>query len=166
MGLADRVPNRLHIKGLEADQVDQFNIDTFLGQLLHRLEAMMTHSRIGQNRDITALAHDLSAVKGANVIAFRDVLTEVVEEDMLKEENWIVVANRCLHQSLGIRWCADSNDLDTRNGMKIGLKPLAVLGTELTTHSTRTAHNGRNREIAAAGVTQHPHIVGDLIEGQ
>ena len=58
------------------------------------------------------------------------------------------------------------NDLDSGNGVEVSLEALAVLSSELTAHSTGTTHHSGNREIAAACVTQHPHVVGDLIEGE
>ena len=50
--------------------------------------------------------------------------------------------------------------------MEVGLKPLAVLGAKLTTHTTRAAHHGGNGEVAAAGVAEHSHVVRNLVEGQ
>ena len=50
--------------------------------------------------------------------------------------------------------------------MEVSLKPLAVLSAELTADTTGATHHGGNREVAAAGVAKHPHVVGDLIEGE
>jgi len=50
--------------------------------------------------------------------------------------------------------------------MEVGLQPLAVLSAKLTTHTAGAAHHGGNGEVAAAGVAEHPHVVGDLVEGQ
>ena len=50
--------------------------------------------------------------------------------------------------------------------MEVGLEPLAVLSPQLATHPAGAADHGGNGEVAAAGVAQHAHVVGDLVEGQ
>ena len=85
---------------------------------------------------------------------------------MLKEQHGIVVANGGLHQALGIRGRAHRHDLDAGHGMEIGLEALAVLGSELTAHTARPPHHRRNGVVAATGVAEHSHVVGDLVEGE
>ena len=85
---------------------------------------------------------------------------------MLEKEHRVVVTDGGLHQPLGIGGRAAGDDLDAGDSMEISLKPLAVLGTELPPHPTGATHHRGNGEIAAAGVAQHPHVVGDLVEGQ
>ena len=50
--------------------------------------------------------------------------------------------------------------------MEIGLKSLAVLSAQLATNPAWPPHDSGNGVITAAGVTQHPHVVGDLVEGK
>ena len=85
---------------------------------------------------------------------------------MLKEEHGVVVSYRCLHQAFGIRGRTAGHDFDAGHRMEVSLEPLAVLSTQLAAYTTRTAHHGRNREIAPTRVPQHPHVVGDLAEGE
>ena len=85
---------------------------------------------------------------------------------MLKEEHRVVVADRSLHQPLGICRRAASHNFDARYGMEIGLKALTMFCSQLTAHASWSTHHCGNREIATTGVSQHPHVVGDLIERQ
>ena len=85
---------------------------------------------------------------------------------MLEEEHGVVVANRGLHQAFLIGGRSAGHDLDAWNSMEVGLKPLAVLSAKLTPNTAGAAHHGGNGEVAPAGVAEHPHVVGDLVEGQ
>ncbi len=166
VGLGDGALDGLHVEGLEADQIDQFRVIALLHQLLHSRLAVVTHAGVGEQGDVLALPHHLGFVEGEGVLPFRQFFAEVVEEHVLKKEHRVVVANGRLHQPLGVGGGAASHDLDPRHSVEVGLQALAVLGSELTAHTTRTAHHGGDGEVAAAGVAQHPHVVGDLVEGQ
>ena len=62
VGLADRAGNRLHIKGLKTYQVNKLHIHALLFELLNRLEAVVTHARIGEDRHILTFAHHISLI--------------------------------------------------------------------------------------------------------
>ena len=85
---------------------------------------------------------------------------------MLKEEHGVVITNRSLHQALGVGGRAHRDNLDAGHGVEVGLKSLAVLCPQLTANAARAPHDGGDREIATAGVAEHPHIVGNLVERQ
>ena len=127
---------------------------------------MVAHARIGQDRHVLAFPHHIGLVEGADVVARGDLFAEVVEQHVLKKQHRIVIPNRRLHQPLGVGGCAHGHDLDAGHGVEIGLEPLAVFGAKLAAHATGPPHHGGNRVVAAAGVAQHPHVVGDLVEGE
>ena len=125
---------------------------------------MVAHAGVGQDRDVAAFLDQIGLVQGTGVVPFRNLFREVVKQHVLEEQHGVVVANRRLHQALGVRWGADRHDLDAGHRMEVGLEALAVLSPELTAHAAGTANHGGNREVAATGVAEHPHVVGDLVE--
>ena len=88
---------------------------------------MVAHAGIGEDGDVLALAHHLSLIEGADVFPLGDLFAEVIEQHVLEEEHRIVIADRRLHQALGIGGGAHCHNLDAGHGMKISLQTLAVL---------------------------------------
>ena len=105
-------------------------------------------------------------VEGTDVIALGNIFGEVVKQDVLKKEHRVVIPNGGLHQAFGIGGGTDRHDFDAWHSVEIGLKPLAVFCAQLAADPTGATHNGGNCVIATTRVAQHPHVVGDLVEGE
>ena len=85
---------------------------------------------------------------------------------MLKKQHRVVVTDGGFEQALGIGGGAARHDPDAGHGVEIGLQPLAVLCPQLPSHAPWSPHHHGNGVVAAAGVAQHAHVVGNLVEGQ
>src|SRR6516165_11185521 len=82
---------------------------------------------------------------------------------MLKKDDWIVLPDAALQQSLRVGRRCWQDDSDARTVKEVGLKALAVLSPELMTASLRCANNHRHLGVTAEHVMDLGGVVNNLI---
>ena len=111
-GFLDRLQHRIVIERDQRAWIDDLAADALLLQDLSRLHGLIPHQHIGHDGHILALAADRRLTKGNRVVLIRHfahgaqlsgfLALSAVQQLVLKDQYRVIIADRLLHQALGI----------------------------------------------------------------
>ena len=114
-GLADRVEQRLAVERAERPQVDDLDADAVVGDPVGRLERVVRHQPVGDDRDLRARVGDLGLAERDRVVGVGDVAADrAVHLLVLEEQHRVVVADRRAQQAAGVVRRGRHDDLEAR----------------------------------------------------
>ena len=147
IGLLHRGDDRVVVERAERPQVDDLDRQpVFLLQLLGRVQRFPDARRVGDDRQILALARRAGLADRDDVITRRHrLLDATVEILVLEEEHAVVIANRRLEESLGVARGGRIDHLEARRVDESRLRVLRVEGSAADITAARSAADHRTR---------------------
>src|SRR5262245_32154988 len=113
------------------------------------LECYADRLRVAYDGHIAAAPLDLGLAERNRVLTFGDLALGVVQHLAFDENDWIVVPDGGLEQSLGVCRCGRHDDLQSRDVCVVALERLRMLRTQLECCAAGSPKHGGHANLSA-----------------
>ena len=160
-----RRQDRLLVERPERPQVDDLDADPLLRHDVRRLEGVVGHQPVGDDRDLRAGMRDRRLAERHEVLVRRDVAADrAVHLLVLEEQDRVVVADGRSEQARGVVGRRRDDDLEARHVGEERLDRLRVVQRAVDPAAVRRADGHRDAEAVVRAVA-HPRRLGhELVE--
>ncbi len=163
----DRIDDGLAIKGRNGSQINDFNLNAFLGELFPCLGHLVNIGAPSCHRDRVTFPHNLGLTDGDGVVFLWYLLAErPVDLRRLEEEYGVGITDGRKQQSLRIIGSGRHHNLQPRNMAENSLKAFRMVFQRFDAAPMRHADHQWKSEPAPSAVPHASYVGNYLVVGR